>query len=263
MINEEIIQLNKFANIHNNYDIVFCKTDFLKMCFDNISQKNQNVILITGNSDYGITDQIAGMAPKNIVAWYAQNCLTNSDRVHPIPMGIENKLPCLLNGHGVGYTERVKEKEMLLCRNLTVEPKKFIYSNFSIKTNTNYRSRIQAICSSADHIDWQDSTLTLEAFFDKILEYKIVVCPIGNGVDTHRLWEVLYSNRIPLTIKVGNYKIYELYEKLPIIILDNEQDLNNIELIERKYNEQLDKKLELASYSYWEKLILEQAKTIN
>lgn len=263
MINEEIIQLNKFANIHNDYDVVFCKTDFLKTCFDDIANRSQNVILISGNSDYSITDQIEQEAPKNIVAWYAQNCLTNKDRVHPIPMGIENKLYCILQGHGVGYPERVEEKEKLLCRNLSVQANKFMYANFNIETNREYRSRIKKICLGAKHIDWQESTLTLESFFNKILEYKIIVCPIGNGVDTHRLWEVLYSNRIPLTIKVDNYKIYKLYEKLPIIILDREQDLNNIDLIERKYNEQLNKSLELISYSYWKNLILEQAKTIN
>jgi predicted O-methyltransferase YrrM len=38
-------------------------------------------------------------------------------------------------------------------------------------------------------------------------------------VDTHRLWEVLYSNRIPITIKVGDFKdtLSEALERLQTV----------------------------------------------
>ena len=110
----ELIQLNKFSELHDGEKIIFCKTDFLGSEFNNISKINGDVILITGNSDYAITDDIVKRAPKNIKKWYAQNALTNSDLVTPIPMGIENKLESLRLGHGIGYFERVQEKETLL-----------------------------------------------------------------------------------------------------------------------------------------------------
>ena len=105
----ELIQLNKFSELHDGEKIIFCKTDFLDSEFNNISKINGDVILITGNSDYAITDDIVKRAPKNIKKWYAQNALTNSDLVTPIPMGIENKLESLRLGHGIGYFERVQE----------------------------------------------------------------------------------------------------------------------------------------------------------
>jgi len=254
----ELIQLNKFSELHDGEKIIFCKTDFLSNEFNYISKINRDVILITGNSDYAITDDIVSVAPKNIKKWYAQNALTNSDLVTPIPMGIENKLESIRYGHGIGYFERVQEKENLLNNIKNKEPKKFIYSNFNI--NTNYRERIKYknISIECDYIDWEESNLSLHDFFNKILDYKMILCPIGNGVDTHRLWEVLYSNRIPITVKVNDYGIYKLYEKLPIIILDRIEDLLNYELIQKKYQKVMSNNynLDIIDYVYWKDKIL-------
>jgi hypothetical protein len=54
-------------------------------------------------------------------------------------------------------------------------------------------------------------------------------------------------------VKVNNYGIYKLYEKLPIIILDRIEDLFNYELIEKKYKEVMSNNynLELINYNYW------------
>jgi hypothetical protein len=107
------------------------------------------------------------------------------------------------------------------------------------------------------YIDWEEPKLSLEDFFNTILDYEMVVCPAGNGVDTHRLWEVLYSNRIPITIKIGDFKIYELYEKLPIIILDSANQLKDFEFLNKKYKEIKNSyfSLEEMDLNYWVKCI--------
>lgn len=230
----EIIEINKLSKLHNGKNIIFCKTDFLIEEFRNISTINNEVILISGNSDYAITDNLMKLLPSNVIKWFAQNALSNDNRLIPIPMGIENKLPSERNGHGIGYYDRVEIKEKLIERRLNITPTKKIYSNFQVSTNYNHRNPIKNLCINSNHIDWEEPTLSLEQFFDKILDYEMVVCPAGNGVDTHRLWEVLYSNRIPITIKVGNFKIYELYEELPIIILNSLDELNDVNLINEK-----------------------------
>jgi hypothetical protein len=194
------------------------------------------VTLITGNSDYAITDEIISLAPKNIVAWYAQNAVSNSEILHPIPIGLENKIPAVRDGHGVGYFERASEKEQLL-NSIKNKPDQLIYANFNINTNYNYRSIVKKYCIDSDFIDWEEPNLTLPQFFNKITHYKMIVCPAGNGVDTHRLWEVLYSNRIPITIITGNFKLYQLYKKLPIILLENINQLLDKNLIMQKYQE--------------------------
>jgi len=258
MLTENIIQLNKFSTLHNGESIFFCKTDYIVEDFNRISKLLNDVILITGNSDYAITDELAKLMPNNIVSWYAQNCLTNNKNVYPIPIGIENKFDSIRYGHGVSYPERVSIKERLLCRNKKVTPNKYIYANFNCQTNLNYRIPVRDICKSSTHIDWDEYSLTIQDFFDKILEYKMIVCPIGNGIDTHRLWEVLYSGRVPITIKAGDYKIYQLYEKLPVIILNSIHELNDIDLINHHYEQQINKDVTMALFSYWKNKILEK-----
>jgi hypothetical protein len=231
-----IIELNKFSKLHNGKTIFFCKTDFLEDDFNIIKNLDNDVILITGNSDYEINEDRSKNLPKNVKKWYGQNALIYHDRIEPIPIGIENGFESERLGHGVSYYERVTEKRNLLERNIDKVPTKKIYANFQIFTNYHHRFPVMEICKHSNHIDWEEPNLKLSDFFDKILDYEMVVCPAGNGVDTHRLWEVLYSKRIPITIKMGNFKIYELYEKLPIIVLDSIDDLNNYELIIQKYN---------------------------
>lgn len=253
----DIITLNKFSHIHDGINIIFCKTDFLLSEFEYIQRLGNEVILISGNSDYPIDDYISSKKPKNIKKWYAQNVLTYDDKIIPIPMGIENKNDSFREGHGVGYHERVALKESLLNSEFDIEPTYQIYSNFEISTNYRHRGYIKEICIQTDHIDWDEPTLNLPDFFNKIKKYKMTVCPAGNGVDTHRIWEVLYSGRIPITFKIGNFKIYELYEQLPIIILNNVDDLKNKNLLFEKY-EQAKKNysnIQILNYSYWESKI--------
>lgn len=266
------LYINELSVLHNNTDIIFCKTDFLIKEFYEIKQRGVDTVLISGNSDYGIDDKICSLVPRNVIKWYCQNALpTSCDILEPIPIGLENKNISYRDGHGISYPERASLKEQLIRDNRSMSlqesstcPKKYIYANFNTATNPEYRNNIRDVVQNIDHIDWenpessfQDHT-AISFFFHKIMNYKMVLCPAGNGIDTHRLWETLYSNRIPITIKTGNYKIYELYEKLPIVILDRPQDLLDYSLIDSKYQEVINKtyNMDLLKVDYWKNKIL-------
>lgn len=62
----DFLQLNKFSELHDGKNIIFCKTDYIISEFNYIKNLKNDVILITGNSDYPITDDLANLAPKNI-----------------------------------------------------------------------------------------------------------------------------------------------------------------------------------------------------
>lgn len=251
---DQNFQLNKLSKLHDSYKIIFCKTDFILEEFNRIKKIDNEIILITGNSDYPILDFHTDNAPKNIKVWFAQNALSNNKIIIPIPLGMENKEFSVREGHGVGYYERVSLKEDLLNRKKDIIPNSEItYANFNVKTNFDYRNRIKKICEDSSHIFWENYNLSLETFFDRILEHETVVCPIGNGIDTHRLWEVIYSNRIPITIKVGDYNIYNLYKELPIVILENEKQLYDRDLIKEKILEirRKDHNIQLLDINYW------------
>jgi hypothetical protein len=122
----KVIQFNKFAKFHNGKNVFFCKTDFLPGLFQELQDYTTPSVLISGNSDYAITDEIAAAAPKCIKKWFGQSMLATSSIVHAVPYGIENTVDCLLEGHGQGHGRHYK---MQMAENPPVRsPSRNIYA---------------------------------------------------------------------------------------------------------------------------------------
>ena len=62
---------------------------------------------------------------------------------------------------------------------------------------------------------------------DDIEKYKYVLCPPGNGIQTHRLWEAMYFGSIPV---VKDSILYKSFKKLNIIFVDNFKNIKIKEL---------------------------------
>ncbi len=60
-------QINKLSELHDGKNIIFCKTDFIQQEFQYINSLDNDVILITGNSDYAIDHHKFNDRPKNII----------------------------------------------------------------------------------------------------------------------------------------------------------------------------------------------------
>ena len=50
-----------------------------------------------------------------------------------------------------------------------------------------------------------------------------MICPIGNAIDCHRNWEVLYMRRVPV-MKRYSY-LEELYKDYPVLFVDKYSDV--------------------------------------
>ena len=255
--NKDILQFNKFFSLHNGETLFVCKIDFLEKDLKSIGQLKHDVILVTGNGDNPIDNSFRDKIPTNVISWYAQNALLIHPKIIPIPLGIENFEMSQRKGHGRTY-KRAGEKLRILSRVIDITPSKFIYSNFNLSTHAEHRLQLYDCINGISHIDVDEPLLTVTQFFDKILEYKMVLCPIGNGIDTHRVWEVLYAGRVPIVIKAGDYAIYELYSQLPIVILEDIHDLANFQLLETAYSRVQSTRYnsELLLFNYWKKRIL-------
>lgn len=216
----DTLQINKFSDLHNFNNIIFCKTDYLLEEFDAITKLNSDVVLVSGNSDFVIDEAIYQKKPDNVVKWYAQNAMFTNEILNPLPIGIENKLPALRDGHGVGWGHRVQLKEDCINNQKEKTPTKFIYANFRVETNVEHRSSVRNICISSEFIDWEEPQLNISDFMYKILDYDAVVCAQGNGNgDNHRIYETLYMNRIPITFNKIMYDT--LHYNYPIVFLEN------------------------------------------
>ena len=273
------IEINKFSYLtgkQNGCEIVFCKTEYLNIEFDRISKLNHKVILLTGNSDYPIIDWHVENAPKNLIKLYGQNVLCDDPRFIPVPMGLENSVVARRGiKHGILHDKSRTLQDLLLTyteQKLDASiAKDFIYSNFSIHTNPIHRQEVQNYIEDIPHIN-SFPRKSVSDFHEDILSHKITLCPVGNGLDTHRLWEVIYLNRVPLVIKseqnarqgfcgdLPNYKNYSIYDKLykelPIILLDELEQLKDVNLINSLYEQAKTKCDQMAYFSYWKDVIL-------
>jgi len=264
----ELLQLNKFGDLHNGKTIIFCKTDFLKDEFKKIAKLKNEVVLISGNGDEGIGSSLTSIMPDNIRLWYCQNKLTYHEKLVSLPIGLENTSVNKRKGHGVAWPHAIKKINILneiFDSKETPVPSKFLYANFNTQTNATYRNPIREICMGTPFINWDEPSLNYADFIQNVLDHEATICPAGNGIDTHRLYEVLYCKRIAITVKTGDYPVYnELYRNLPIVILNHVEELEDrdklLELI--AVAQQKKENLDLIDFNYWRNSIADASKHI-
>jgi hypothetical protein len=142
---------------------------------------------------------------------YTQNMNVIHPNVYPLPIGLANSMwP-----HG-NPTIHKEVFEMNIVKD------KEIYFNFGVGTNPLKRGECLHAVSSLG-VPWCDSLPYLE-YLKELKRHKFAICPEGNGIDTHRFYECLYMNVVPICKK---NILTEYYSKLfPVILLDDWRDLD-------------------------------------
>lgn len=269
ILQEDIVKYNEENNFIDgdffeslaNEDVKYIKIDelesFLKVTdLSKITFK----ILITHNGDKPITKDLveAVFCPNSkIIHWYGQNIACCHEKLTCIPIGLERKrwFP-ELRKQGVLRTMQLSEEH------INNAPTKLCYANFSIDTNnikrmTCYNNLYRIKCTNKvkSVVDQQHPFNYMEYLSD-IHNHNFVICPEGNGIDTHRMWEAMYMARIPIVIK--NH-VTESFSDMPILILDKWEDLSNellidcLDYIYSKENTSLN--LEKLDREYWKNRI--------
>ena len=89
--------------------------------------------------------------------------------------------------------------------------------------------------------------------YKQMLNYKFILSPAGEGLDCHRTWEAIILGCIPIVKKSS---IDEIFDNLPVLILNDWDELNE-EFLNEKYNRiMLGKKYNIFDYQklylkYW------------
>ena len=213
--------LNELTIEYNNPRTVFCYGHRMHELSTKIHIFKNDFILITHNSDENIIDNTTSQCilcfPK-LIGWYAQNVCFNNSKLHMLPIGIANSMwP-----HG-DMTLYNSPEFMEYCN----RKNKNVYFTFNIDTNRQKREP----CYNAlkDKLEWLSAIPPLENTI-RLAEYKFCICPEGNGVDTHRLWEALYLKCIPIVIK-SPFTDTLLRNNIHVIVLDKWEDFDESKLI--------------------------------
>lgn len=255
-IANHIIDVNRRDAIMQlkNGDIIWCKTDYLDLLFQQIKNNTSNVILITHCSDHAITKDIYNQKPNNIKKWYAQNVDHIDSNLIPLPIGIENH-EGPNKGSSIDMEYMKKNSFDFTIKNKIINR---LHTNFSLHTHYN-RPNVYNILKSKNLI-YPLQKSPFPNYCEDMKKFLFVASPRGNGIDCHRTWEALYLGCIPI---VEKHYIYDTFA-LPIIQITNWNELsqeflnNYINLYKNNiFTEDVIKKLTL---EYWCDLILRESK---
>jgi len=208
---------HNIENVDNSNQIIFCKTDYIDDLFKDIENSDNKHILITHNSDFVISEEIYRSKPKCIKKWYAENVFFSDKDLIPIPLGVERP-------DGMGYSSdmTVLDKVLNTDRNL----KNIVYSCINIDNNPKYRLECDKFASEEMFVTRQEYGVPFDEFILNIYNHVFTLCPRGNGIDTHRLWETLYLGGIPVTERNVCTESFQIVGRLPILLVDNWDELN-------------------------------------
>lgn len=238
--NKIFYKATKFE-IQNN-QIVFCNTYFVKNFFKLINQipNLKNIQLITHQTDLPINKKLFNLKPEAVSKWYSINVDYHHPDLIPIPIGLSNE-----------YSPKnvfKKDYESLNFINLDEKEDK-IYVNFQKNTRFISRSILEKNIKNLDLVKFDKPDLTINQYLNKINSYRYVLCPRGNGIDTHRIWETLYAGSIPI---LEEEMTYQTCDGLPVIFVKNFNELNDtfLNLIDLNLN-LLNFSNEKLTVSYW------------
>ena len=229
-------------------DIIFTNHFFLNELFNKLNKINnlKNIKLVTHWSDDVVDKKLFDKKPKCISKWYGIHVAYEHPDLIALPVGIDSghSTKNLLTNHFLKQNKNSSEKKEIL-----------LYINFQENTNNAARKNVKELFINKDWAIIDKPNLPLEKYYERIADSKFVLSPLGNGPDTHRLWEALYTGSVPIT---KYHETYQALKDLPIVFVDNYEDISE-ELLESEYKRIKSEKFNFdkLKQSYWRNIITE------
>lgn len=223
-----------FDNINYIFDnppIIYCYTNRINILQTKLDFFINKFLLITHNSDDDITsDNVIVQKILNsdkIIAWYGQNVCFYHPKLHLLPIGFANSM--WVHGN-LSLFDNVD-----FIKNLSIKTEK-IYFNFTINTNAKKRQPCYNIF--INRLPFLQMLQPIDNLL-RLQRYEFCICPEGNGVDSHRLWECIYLKTVPIVINSEFTKTLQRYN-IPLMILEKWEDLDCSTLDYNNYNFELE-----------------------
>jgi hypothetical protein len=206
-----------YRNIKSG-DIIFVKPEYLDEFMRGFNNVNETVSIITHNSDFEVNYKIYEKYTNKKITWFAQNIsidIKSNSNIFPIPIGLENK-NYFKNGIISNFTDLNLD---------TIEKQNKVLCSFNLSTNPSRVDVIENIRQN-DAIDYQRFS-NHKKYIQQVAKYKFNICPFGNGLDTHRIWESLMVGSIPVVLDHVFYDNFIEYG-IPLLKLNSWDDLKTL-----------------------------------
>ena len=172
----------------DNPPTLFLYTDLLEPFSKKLHHFANPFTLITHNSDFNLieSDPVIQkiLNSLKLVCWWGQNLCFIHPKMRFLPIGLANTMW----DHG-------KIENFMVG---SINKSEDIYFNFNIYTNREKREP----CYNAfnDQLEFLQMVPAAENM-KRLAKYKWCICPEGNGADTHRLWEAMYLECVPVVLR--------------------------------------------------------------
>ena len=260
----DLINCDAFQQLAEDLGLVFSPTHEVSGLISRIRGQAKTVNILTHRSDGCIlnpgqvyhprpmerTEDFEWQdIPSNIQWWFAQNCCVEDDRLIPIPIGVEND---------AWANPQQKKETILSLRRMEVRKRGLVYLNVNPVTNFD-RPKLYEFFGDRSWctVEYGKNGAGFDNYARKIWTHKFVLCPEGNGQDTHRPWESLYLNSFPI---VWRRRFTEEFSKyLPILVIDDWEQVT-ASFLGEKYQEFITRewRWETLKMGYWRNLIQEK-----
>lgn len=229
-------------------DVVFCKIDEVWRLFRALRRTRKRIVLVTGEGDKPVTPELWMQKPPQVFHWFGTNHFVDDPAGTSLPLGLGN----------AGGTATL-EWETLRGRADT-ERGRLLYANFRAGSNPEVRGPL---------LDWlaesPQAWITREShgagggmkgYLKRLKDHHYVLCPPGNGEDTHRMWEALYAGAIPV---VRESVAMREFRDLPIFFIKDLRSLREDDFrknLQSRTGKEL--RLEKLEASYWRERLAEK-----
>lgn len=248
----DFIQGEKFKSLADNISIFYRHTHDVNNFFKNL-KINQQFILISHNSDGNITDlpkqydADVRLMPNNLVKWYGQNVNYIHEKIESLPVGLENN---------EWFPSTQKKEKIIEINKYSKNIKNLLYINHNVNNNRKERIEPYDIFKNKNYctMDYGKNGIMFDEYIDNAYNHEFVLAPEGNGIDTHRLWECLYLNTIPI-VRTNINNLF--YTDLPICFINEWQDLDE-DFLDKQYEKIINYghwNYDKLKIDYWRKLI--------
>ena len=109
-----------------------------------------------------------------------------------------------------------------------------------------FRQQCKEYFKNINFVTVEDKTqLSQDEYCKQISRSKFVICPMGVGIDTFRVYETAYVGSTPIVVKNG---MKDLYKKFGVLVVNSWEDITEELLQNHKHYQPPDELFEL---EYW------------
>ena len=264
--------MEKILN-YKDGDSIYLHADMVEYFIHNILNKmTKSFIIVIGGNDFTMPNDYPSinilLENQNLIMLYAQNNISNHPKIKHIPIGLDYHSLYYSKGRHewsekiIPISQLEQENELLEIKNSfknLLDTKPLTVTNFhhaleGPPRRKQYRVPIYEKLKNKDCIIWLPIQFRND-FWKSLNDNMFVICPFGNGLDTHRIWEVLCLGRIPI---VEKNPLNKVYENLPIIEVEDWDEITS-EWLKEKHDYILSNfknyNFDKLKLSYWNKII--------